>query len=52
MSIQHSFEEFSEKQGRAETKSVGKFVAKAVFIETVKVQISFHWKSCVGHSTA
>ena len=34
MSMQHSFEEFSEKQGRVELKSVGKFVAKAVLAES------------------
>ena len=49
MSMQLSFEEFSEKQRRVESKSVGDFVAKRVLVE---VQISFHWKSCVGHSTA
>ena len=49
MSMQHSFEEFSEKQRRVKWKSVGNFVAKAVLVE---VQISFHWKRCVGHSIA
>ena len=33
MSMQHSFEEFSEKQ-RVELKSVGNFVAKAVLVES------------------
>ena len=48
MSMQHSFEEINEKQRRAEVKSVGNFVAKAVLVE---VKISFHWKRCDGHST-
>ena len=34
MSMQHSFEEFSEKQRRVELKSVGNFVAKAVLVES------------------
>ena len=34
MSMQHSFEEFSEKQRRVELKSVGNFKAKAVLIES------------------
>ena len=36
MSIQHSFEEFSEKQRRVELKYmyVGNFVAKAVLVES------------------
>ena len=34
MSIQYSFEEFSEKQRRVELKSVGNFVAKAVLVES------------------
>ena len=33
MSMQHSFEEFSEKRRRVELKSVGNFVAKAVLVE-------------------
>ena len=37
------------KQRRVELESIGDFVAKAVLL---KVQISFHWKSCVGQSTA
>ena len=34
MSMQHSFEEFSEKQRRFELKSVGTFVAKTVLVES------------------
>ena len=34
MSMQHSFEEFSETQRRVELKSVGNFVAKAVLVES------------------
>ena len=33
MPMQHSFEEFSEKQRRDELKSVGNFVAKTVLVE-------------------
>ena len=34
MSMQHSFEEFSEKQKRVELKSVGNCVAKTVLVES------------------
>ena len=34
MSMQHSFEEFSEKQRRVELKSVGNFVARTVLVES------------------
>ena len=34
MSMQYSFEEFSEKQRRVELKSIGNFVAKAVLVES------------------
>ena len=34
MSMQHNFEEFSEKHGRAELKSVGNFVAKTALVES------------------
>ena len=34
MSMQHSFEEFSEKQRRVELKFVGNFEAKAVLAES------------------
>ena len=34
VSMQHSFEEFPEKQRRVELKSVGNFVAKAVLVES------------------
>ena len=34
MSMQHSFEGFSEKQRRVELKSVGNFVARAVLVES------------------
>ena len=34
--MQHSFEEFSEKQRRVELKCVGNFVAKAVLVESAK----------------
>ena len=34
MSMQHSFEKFSEKLRRVELKSVGNFVAKAVLVES------------------
>ena len=34
MSMQHSFEEFSDKQRRVELKSVGNFVVKAVLFES------------------
>ena len=34
MSMQHSFEEFSEKQRRVELKSVGNFAAKTVLVES------------------
>ena len=40
MSMQHSFEAFSEKQRRVELKSVGNFVAKAVLVESA-IQFSF-----------
>ena len=36
MSMQHSFEEFSEKQRRVELKSAGDFVAKAVLVQSAK----------------
>ena len=49
MSMLHSFEEFSKKQRRFELKSVGNFEAKTALVES---EISFHWKSCVRHSTA
>ena len=39
MSMQHSFEEFSEKQRRVELKSVGNCVAKTVLVESAN-QIS------------
>ena len=32
--MQHSFEEFSEKQRRVELKSIGNFVAEAVLVES------------------
>ena len=34
MSMQHSFEEFAEKQRRGELKSVGNFIAKRVLVES------------------
>ena len=34
VSMQHSFEEFSEKQRRVELKSIGNFVAKTVLVES------------------
>ena len=34
MSMQHSFEEFSEKHRRVELKSVGNFVAKTALVES------------------
>ena len=34
MSMQHSFEEFSEKQRRVELKSVGNVLAKTVLVES------------------
>ena len=34
MSMQHSFEEFSEKQRRVEFKSVEIFLAQTVFVES------------------
>ena len=34
MSMQHSFEEFSENQRRLELKSAGNFVAKTVLFES------------------
>ena len=34
MSMQHSLEEFSEKQRRVKLKFVGNFVAKAVLVES------------------
>ena len=34
ISIQNSFEEFSEKQRRVELKSVGNFVARTVLVES------------------
>ena len=34
MSMQHSFEEFSEKQRRVELKSDGNFVAKTELVES------------------
>ena len=40
MSMQHSFEEFSDKQRRVELKSVGHFVAKTVLVESAN-QFSF-----------
>ena len=47
--MQQNFEQFSGKRSRVELKFVGNFVAKTVLIESA---IRFHWKSCVGHSTA
>ena len=50
MSMQTQFRRvFRKKQRRVELNSVGYFVAKTVL---VKVHVSFHWKNCVGHSTA
>ena len=40
MSVQHSFEEFSENQRRVELKSVGNFVAKTVLVVSAN-QFSF-----------
>ena len=34
VSMQHSFEDFSENQRRVELKSVGNFVAKGVLVES------------------
>ena len=34
MSMQQSFEEFSDKQRRVELKSVGNYVAKTVLVES------------------
>ena len=34
VSMQHSFDKFSEKQRRAELKSVGNFVAKTVLVDS------------------
>ena len=48
MSMQHSFEEFSEKQRRVELKSVRNFVAKAVLVESSLEEVF----TGVGHSTA
>ena len=49
VSMQQHFEQFVRKQRIAELKSVGNFVAKTVLVE---VQISFHLKNRVGHSTS
>ena len=35
MPMQHSFQEFPEKQRRVELMSVGNFLAKAVLVESV-----------------
>ena len=55
MSMQHSFEEFSEKQRRVELKSVGNFVAKAVLVESAEVcrtQYSLkYFSSHIDHQT-
>ena len=41
MSMQHSSDEFSEKQRRVELKSVGNFVAKTVLVESAN---QFSWE--------
>ena len=62
MSMQHSFEEFSEKQRRIELKSVGNFVAKAVLVESAnqfsleelcraQCSIKYFFRSDIDHQT-
>ena len=49
MSMQHSFEGFSEKQRRVGLKFVGNFVASPVLVESAN---HFSLERCEGHSTA
>ena len=48
LSMQQQFEQFVGKQRRVELQSVWNFEARTVLVER---EFSFHWKSCVGHST-
>ena len=62
MSMQHSFEEFSEKQRRIELKSVGNFVAKTVLVESAnqfsleelcraQCSMKYFFRSDIDHQT-
>ena len=62
MSMQHSFEAFSEKQRRVELKSVGNFVAKTVLVESAnqfsleelcrtQYSLKYFFRSHVDHQT-
>ena len=58
MSMQHSFEEFSEKQRRVELKSVGNFVAKTVLVESANQfsleaqnSMKYFFRSHIDHQT-
>ena len=62
MLIQHSFEEFSEKQRRDELTSVGNFVAKTVLVESAnqfsleelcrtQYSLKYFFRSHIDHQT-
>ena len=62
MSLQDSFEEFSEKQRRDELKSVGKLVAKTVLVESAnqfslkklcrtQYSMNYFFRSHIDHQT-
>ena len=62
MSMQHSFEEFSEKLRRVELKSVGDFVAKTVLVESAnqfsleelcrpQYSLKYFFRSHIDHQT-
>ena len=62
MSMQHSFEEITEKQRRVELKSVGNFVAKTVFVESAnqisleelcrtQYNMTYFFRSHIDHQT-
>ena len=62
MSMQQSFEEFSEKQRRVELKSVGNFIAKTVLVESANqfsleelcrthYSMTFFFRSHIDHHT-
>ena len=62
MSMQHSFEDFSEKQRRVEFKSVGNFVAKTELVESAnqfsleelcrtQYSLQYFFRSRVDHQT-
>ena len=62
MSMQHSFEEFSDKERRVELKSVGNFVAEAVLVESAnqfsleevcrtQYSLKYFFRSHINHQT-